>query len=51
MNDDNDSSINYNSIDDDEDGDDINDETDIYTYNNVFPVVFLYDHNCNYKTF
>ena len=55
MNDDNDSSINYNnninSNDDDEDGDDINDENDIYTYNNVFPVVFLYDHNCNYKTF
>ena len=40
MNDDNDSSINYNNIinsnDDDEDGDNINDENEIYTYNNVF---------------
>ena len=39
--------INYNnnikSNDDDENGDDINDENEIYTYNNVFPVVFLYD--------
>ena len=58
MNDHNDSRINYNyninsNDDDNDDGDDINDENDIYTYNNVFPVVFLYDHNCirNYKTF
>ena len=40
MNDDNDSSINYNnninSNGDDEDGDDINDVNEIYTYNNVF---------------
>ena len=38
MNDDNDSSINYNNNrnGDDEDGDDINDDNEIYTYNNVF---------------
>ena len=37
--------INYNnkikSNDDDEDGDDINDENEIYTYNNVFSCCFL----------
>ena len=37
MKDDNDSSINYNNnINSNEDGDDINDENEIYTYNNVF---------------
>ena len=44
MNDDNDSSINYNNkikSNDDDDGDDINDENEIYTYNNVFSCCFL----------